>query len=75
MTREDLFALRCYVMGTRRSSWKLMYGHLRVYKFLPSRFALEDIRERRLKVSLLEHCWNMFYSRARSIKSSQAAQA
>jgi len=32
-----------------------MYGHLRVYKFLPSRFALEDVRERRLKVSRLEH--------------------
>jgi hypothetical protein len=32
-----------------------MDGRLRVYKFLPSRFALEDIRERRLKVSRLEH--------------------
>ena len=55
MTREDLFALRCYAWGTSRSLWKLMYGHLRVYKFLPSRFALEDVRERRLKVSRLEH--------------------
>jgi hypothetical protein len=32
-----------------------MHGHLRVYKFLPSHFALEDIRERRLKVSRLEY--------------------
>ena len=34
---------------------KLMHGHLRVYKFLPSQFALDDIREHRLKVARLEH--------------------
>jgi hypothetical protein len=31
-----------------------MYGHLRVYKLLPSHLALDDIRERRLKAARLE---------------------